>query len=548
MNTDKHGFRFLSVFICVHLWLIMFAAQAQPGSQLAFTLAADPKTFDPLLATESVSETIRYLTGGVLIRFNRSTQQLEPELASSWKVLDQGRRIDFVLRHNVRFSDGGPFGPEDVIATMRRLMTPGIVSVIADSFHEAGGEAKAQANGPDGVSIFFSKPVAGLEVQFDQLAITSASPNSANAVLGPFMLAEHKGGQYVLLKRNPHYWKTGAGGAHLPFLDSIRLDIQSNRETELLRYRRGELQLVDKLEPEAFERLSREPQSGALNVGASLDTEFFWFNQAPAGNLPAYKKRWFESKLFRQAMSAAVNRDDIVRLVYRGYAHPAATSVSPANKFWFNPAVAPPSHDPTLALKLLRQDGFHMQGGALLDRDGNRVEFSMITNAGSKTRIQMGTILQQDLMKIGVRLNFQPIEFQSLIERITRTQQYESCLLGFSNVDPDPNSQMDVWLSSGSLHPWNPGQAKPATPWEAEIDRLMQVQHSAIDPAARKKAIYSVQEILAEQSPAVFLAHADVLVAVSPLVRNAAPTPLPPHLYWNIEYLSFAGPPQPGKK
>jgi peptide/nickel transport system substrate-binding protein len=141
-----------------------------------------------------------------------------------------------------------------------------------------------------------------------------------------------------------------------------------------------------------------------------------------------------------------------------------------------------------------------------------------------------------------------PVEFQSLIERITRTQQYESCLLGFANVETDPNNQMNIWMSSGVLHPWNPGQLKPATDWEAEIDRLMRAQHAAGDPAERRKAFQGVQEILAEQSPAVFLVNPDVLAAVSPALRNAAPSPLPPHLYWNVEHLYLAGPAQPKRK
>jgi peptide/nickel transport system substrate-binding protein len=522
---------------------LMSCVLARGDSQLRFTIAGDPKTLDPLRATEEASETVRYLTGGVLIRFNRSTQQLEPELAESWNTLDRGRRIDFVLRRNIRFSDGTPFGPADVIATVRRMMSPGMESGIADSFRAAGGQVTARENGPEGVSVLFSDPVAGLEMLFDQLAITSARAAAPDrAVLGPFMVEDHKGGQYVLLKRNPYYWKKGPRGVKLPYLDSIRLDIQSSRETELLRYRRGELQLVDKVEPEAFERLSRDPHSGAVNAGPSLDTEFLWFNQAPSAQLPLAMRKWFQSTLFRRAISAAINREDIVRLVYRGYAHAAVSPVSPGNKFWFDARAAMPGHDPTHALKMLEQDGFHLDAGVLRDRDGNRVEFSMITNAGSKTRTLMGTVLQQDLLKIGIRLNFLPIEFQSLVERITKTQQYESCLLGFSNVEIDPNNQMNVWLSSGALHAWNPRQPKPSTSWEAEIDRLMQVQHSAIDPQARKKAFDSVQAVIADQVPMVILVYPDVLAAVSPRVRNASPSQLPPHLYWNIEYLSLGNP------
>ena len=514
---------------------------AQGATELRFCLRTDPKTFDPLLAVEESSETIRYLTSGVLIRFNRATQQLEPELAASWVVRDQGRRIDFVLRRGIRFSDGAPFGPADVIATFRRITTPDLHSAIADAFRSAGGEIKAEADGPDRVTVFFSKPVAGLELLFDQLAISPARAGQRErAVLGPFTLEEYKNGQYVELRRNPHYWKTDSGGKALPRLDSLRLYIQTNREIELMRFRRGELHFVDRLDPEAFDRLRRESPAAALDVGPSLDAEFFWFNQAPNAPIPSYRTRWFQSTRFRQAISSAVNREDIARLVYRGYAHPAGGPVSRANKLWYNTRVAPRKFDPDAALRLLRDDGFRLDGETLRDRDGNPVEFSLITNAGSKTRGQIGAMLQQDLKRIGIRLNFTPLEFQSLIERITRTQAYEACLLGLTNVEMDPNSQINVWMSSGTHHAWNPGQREPATPWEAEIDRLMKLQGAAVAVSERKKAFDRVQEIVAEQSPIIYLVHPDVLVAVSPQVRNAAPAALPPHLYWNIEHVWLA--------
>jgi peptide/nickel transport system substrate-binding protein len=513
------------------------------GSELRFAVRAEPKSFDPLLAEEEVSETIAYLTAGVLIRFNRETQRLEPELATSWKVLDNARRIDFTLRSGVRFCDGGPFGPADVVATVGRITNPDLHSGIADTFRSAGGTITARPTEPNGVSLSFSKPVAGLETLFDQLPIVATRrvpPESA--VLGPFMLAEYKSGQYVILKRNPHYWKVDTTGKKLPLLDAVRLDIQANREIELLRFRRGELHFVDKVEPDAFARLSKEFPAAALNAGASLDTEFFWLNQSPSAPAAPYKKQWFQSKLFRQALSAAVNREDVVRLVYRGYAHPAIGSVSPANRFWSNAKLAPQKYDPQLALKLLRQDGFRLQNNTLRDHQGNQVEFSLLTNAGSNTRTQIGTMLQQDLAKIGIHIQFLPVEFQSLIERITRSQQYEACLLGFSNIEVDPNGQMNIWMSSGNLHAWNPSEKKPATSWEADIDRLMEQQHAATDAAVRKKAFDRVQEIVYEQQPIVYLVNPDVLVAVSPLLRNIAATPLPPHLYWNIEHLFLAGP------
>jgi peptide/nickel transport system substrate-binding protein len=521
--------------------LLTFAATAFAQGELRFSIHADPKNLDPLLADEEVTETVRYLTGGVLVRFNRQTQKIEGELASSWKVTADGRKIDFDLRPNLKYSDGSPFGAADVVATVRRMTAPGLQSGVADAFRSGGGELTAQATGPNKVSLNFSTPVAGLDMLFDQLVISPDRPDAhGKVVLGPFRVAEHKSGQFVLLERNPHYWKTGKDGKRLPYLDRIRLDIVANRDTELLRFRKGELHMVDKLEPEAFERLHKEASESAKNAGSSLDGEFFWFNQRPNPAVPEFKQRWFQSTLFRRAMSIAVNRDDIIRLVYRGYAHAAAGPMAASNQVWFNSKVAAPRFDPQLALKLLQQDGFRLDGGTLKDRDGNPVTWSLITNARSKTRAQIGALIQQDLGKIGVQVNFTPMEFQSLVERITRSQQYEACLLGLANIEIDPNSQMNVWMSSGTHHPWNPSQAKPATQWEAEIDRLMQQQHTSLDIATRKRAFDRIQEIISEQQPIIYLVHPDVLVAVAPQVQAAFPTPLPPHLHWNAEYLRLS--------
>jgi peptide/nickel transport system substrate-binding protein len=374
----------------------------------------------------------------------------------------------------------------------------------------------------------------------DQLPICRAgAERTSQSGLASFVVAGYKSGQYVQLRRNPYYWKT-ENGRRLPRVDAIRLDIQTNRDTELLRFRRGEIHFVDKLEPEAFERLRQAPNAGAINAGPSLDAEFFWFNQKPGAPIAPYKLRWFQSTRFRRAISAAVNRDDIVRVVYRGFAKPASGPISPTNRTWYNPRVSVPKYDPAVVLKLLSEDGFRLNGGILRDHDNRTVEFSLLTNAGSRVRSQIGAMIQQDLKKIGIQVNFAPVEFQSLVERISTTQDYEACLLGLTNVELDPNSQANVWLSSGTHHAWNAEQLKPATPWEAEIDQLMRVQATAGSEGVRKKAFDRVQEIIMEQAPMIYLAYPDVLLAISPLVRGAAPSALPPHIIWNVEQLYLA--------
>jgi len=151
-------------------------------------------------------------------------------------------------------------------------------------------------------------------------------------------------------------------------------------------------------------------------------------------------------------------------------------------------------------------------------------------------------MIQQDLSTLGIHLNVVTLDFPSLIERITASFAYEACLLGLTNLDLDPNGQMNVWLSSGRNHPWNPRQKTPATSWEAEIDRLMQAQASTVDYRKRKGYFDRVQQILYEQAPILYLVNRNALAAVSPLLRNVDPTPLAPGLLWNVEWLWFAAP------
>jgi peptide/nickel transport system substrate-binding protein len=212
--------------------------------------------------------------------------------------------------------------------------------------------------------------------------------------------------------------------------------------------------------------------------------------------------------------------------------------ISPANKFWFNSSLQPHAFDQKAALQLLDQDGFRMKDGALHDRTGHLVEFSIITNAGNKYRERMATMIQQDLAAIGMRVNVVTLDFPSLIERITRTFDYEACLLGLVNNDLDPNSQMNVWLSSAENHQWNPTQKTPATAWEAEIDNLMHEQASTLDLKKRKQAVDRVQEIVWQQEPFIYLVNKNAMSAVSTRVHNAHPVVLRPQVYWNIDELT----------
>lgn len=526
--------------ILIGCFLLSGVASTQVANELRFCLRAEPKTFDPLKVDDDASLAIRYLTGGVLIRANRQTQALQPELAESWKVSKDDREITFKLRQGVRFSDGSPFSPQDVAYTVNRLMDPALHSSTGDAFRSGNSTVATKLLGPNQIAVTFSAPVIGLATLFDQVAIMSSrAANKEAAVLGPFMVSEYKPGSSILLKRNPNYWKKDAQGRQLPYLDAIRLDIQPNRDVEVLRFRRGELDLINSIDTEYYDRLKASSPNVVHDAGASLDSEFMWFNQVANAPIPAYKRNWFRSTNFRKAISGAINRADLSRVVFNGHAQPGVGPVSPANKFWFNNHLKPESYSTQAALQRLQADGFKLQNGTLRDKDGNAVEFSIVTNAGNKYRERMAVMIQEDLGKIGVKVNVVTLDFPSLIERIAQKFNYEAAILGFQNVDLDPNGQMNIWLSSAEDHAWNPQQKKPETLWEAEIDRLMREQASASDPKKRKAAFDRVQEIVFEQAPFIYLINKDALSAVSTAVEGATPVILSPQTYWNAERLTI---------
>jgi len=524
----------------VVVWICALAGlAAAQGGELRFCLHMEPKTFDPLKVEDDASVSIRYLTGGVLVRLNRQTQVLEPELAQSWKVSKDGREISFKLRGGISFSDGTPFSAEDVAYTMHQLMDPALHSPTGDAFRTAPGNVETKVVSPTQISITFPAPVAGLEKLFDQVAILSThSQKKEMAVLGPFVVVDYKPGSTVLLKRNPNYWKTDEQGRKLPYLDAIQLDIQPNRDVEMLRFKRGEEDLINSLDSDYFDKLASTSPQLVHDAGPSLDSEQLWFNQVARAPIPGFKKNWFRSANFRRAISEAINRADLSRIVFLGHAQPAIGPISPANKFWFNSKLKAEAYSPEGALKALQSEGFRLENGTLKDHDGNAVVFSIIANSGNKYRERMATLIQDDLQKIGIRVNVVTLDFPSLIERMTQSFDYEAILLGLTNADLDPNTQMNVWLSSAENHQWNPQQKTPETAWEAEIDKLMRIQASSGDAKKRKESFDRVQEIVVEQAPFIYLINKNALAAVSTTVHGASPVILHPQTFWNAERMT----------
>jgi peptide/nickel transport system substrate-binding protein len=207
----------LAALCCVSI----LAAAGQPR-ELRLCLSSEPKTFDPLKVSEQSSEIVRYLTGGVLVRVNRVTDQLQPELAESWKLSDGGRTITFHLRAGLKFSNGAPLTAKDVARTFNTALDPKQAAPVGDIFRSEQTTPEARVVSPLDVTIHYAQPKPGIDRLFDALSIVPANAGKLPASAGPFFVSEYQPGDYVRLARNPNYWKRDAAGKQLPYLDSIR--------------------------------------------------------------------------------------------------------------------------------------------------------------------------------------------------------------------------------------------------------------------------------------------------------------------------------------
>ena len=283
------------------------------------------------------------------------------------------------------------------------------------------------------------------------------------------------------------------------------------------------------------------------DLGPSLEYNFLFFNQNDLSgkNLPevAAKQQWFSDLGFRRAVSRAIDREGIARLVYRGRAVPLWGNVSPGNRLWANTSLPRLPRSVSDARNILKASGFSWRpDGGLLDRQGRPVTFTIVTSSTSAQRTEMATLIQADLKELGMDVQVVPLEFRALLDRVFQTFDYDASILGLGGGDADPNGEMSVWRSSGGNHLWRLGQSGPATPWEAEVDRLMDRQLITLDYRERKRLYDRVQSVVAVNLPFVFLAAPHILVAARGDLGNFRPSILDHYTLWNVEQLFFKRP------
>jgi peptide/nickel transport system substrate-binding protein len=556
--------------------LNQFAQANADVPRLVTSVLSDPKTFNPILSQESPN--IFGFTFEGLTTTDGVTGEIVPALAESWEIEDEGKTLTFTLRAGLRWSDGEPLTTDDVVFTYDVLFNPDIPSNSRDGFRIGTQGLLPQVTQLDDRRVRFTLPepfapmlentslniipahilrptVEGRDSQGNpQFLSTWGTDTPPRQIVGngPYRLAQYIPGERVIFERNPYYWRQDPAGNLQTSIEQVVWQIVSSTDTAFFQFRSGGLDLVG-VQPDFFSLLKREEDRGNFTIyngGPGLGTNFVAFNLNRASRngkplVDPIKSAWFNSVAFRQAVSYGIDRQTMVNNIFQGLGEPQTSPISVSSPF-FAPGLRTYDYNLETARQLLLDDGFQYNAaGQLLDAEGNRVRFTLITNSGNKIRESIGAQIKNDLEKLGMQVDFQPLAFNALVDRLTDSLEWEAFVLGLTG-GLEPNGGANVWLLDGALHAFNqnagPGQTPlegwQAADWERRIADLYIEAAQVIDFDQRFELYKETQQLTQEYLPFIYLINNLSLGAVRNRVEGVQYTALGGAL-WNIHELTL---------
>lgn len=556
--------------------------RSQLTNRLIVPTPSGPATFNYPL-NQSAYSVFGYLNEG-LINENGLTSELEPGLAESWEVSKDGKKIVFTLREGLKWSDGEPMTTDDIIFSYDKIyFNDKIPSGLKDTLRVGMSRQFPKLKKIDSRRVEFSvaEPFAPfiryaggipiLPAHILQESISNTDSEGKPKFLstwgtdtdpkkivgnGQYRMLSYTPNQRVVLERNPYFWRKDTQGTTQPYIQQIVWQIIENTDTQLLNFRSGDLDSLD-VQPEVFPLLKREEKRGkytVFNGGPDTGSVFMCFNLNQGRNaqnqpfVDPIKSRWFATKEFRQAIAYGINRDAMTNNIYRGLGAPLHSPIPAQSPFYLSPkeGLKTYNYDPKKAKELLLTAGFkYNDAGDLLDREGNKVRFTLLMAAGKKVREQMGTQIKQDLGKLGIQIDTQFLSFNTYVEKLRLTKNWDTYLGGFTG-GLEPHSGYNIWSVNGTLHSFNQGPQAGEPPikgwkvadWEQKIDDLYVKASQELNEPNRKEIYAETQRIIAEQAPFIYMVNPLTFEAVRDRISGVRYSAIG-GAFWNLYELKI---------
>lgn len=528
------------------------------GSLVSSTIGEGPKTFNPFNTKDATSSTMANMMFDGLVSSRADTGEVIPKLAKSFTISPDGKTYTFKLRKGIKWSDGKSITADDVVFTWNKIILAGLGNTSTRDSVLIDGKLPLVEKIDDYTVKFITikpfapflrmlsapiapkhifEPVIKKGAKYFESFWGTTTPPSDFVINGPFKLKEYVPAQRIVFEKNPNYYEINLKNEKLPYLDKIIYLIVGDLNNEILKFEAGELDVIGLRGSNVGRYKKKEATSDFViyNIGPDTGTMFIAINmnkrKNPQGKpyVEPKKQAWFQDINFRKAIDWAIDRQGMVNNVANGLASPLFTSES-LNSIYLNKKLEK-GHPRNLekAKEYLKQSGFFWKKGVLYDKKGRKVEFDLYTNAGNTEREAIGVMVKQDLEDLGMKVNFKPIEFNSLVNKLVNDPQWDLVIMGLTGSPLEPHDGKNVWYSTGTLHLFNQsmdGKADNRYPWEVKLDKIIDDASLKIKFADRKKFYDEYQQIIYDEEPIVYLYSPIRVTAIRKKFGNIFPSPL----------------------
>ena len=528
------------------------------GGEIVISTLGEPKTFNPCNTKDATSSSMAGLLYDGLLTTQPRTGEVVPLLAKSFE--NNANTYIIHLRKGIKWTDGTPITADDVMYTYEEIVFKGLGNPSAMDAMTIEGQLP-ELEKIDNYTVKFTtpKPFAPFLRQLSYPIVpkhyfkpySDKGASVFNAFLNPdtnpktivsggaFKLKEYVAAQRVVFERNPNYYKINLNNQKLPYLNKLVYMIVGDTNNEILKFEAGEIDLIG-LKGSNVARYKIKEQTSdytIYNLGADTGTLFIVINLNNRNDkngkpyVNTVKQKWFRNKNFRKAIDYALDRKNMVQNIAFGVAEPLYTAES-INSIYLNTDIKGHPKDTNEALELLKNEGFVQKFGTLYDKNGNRVEFDLYTNAGNLEREALGVMIKQDLEELGIKVNFKPIEFNSLVNKLTDSYDWDMAIMGLTGSPLEPHDGKNVWTSKGTLHMFNMGvKENQRFEWEKELDKIFEEGALKLSFEERKPLYDRYQEIISEENPVIYLYSPIRISAIRKKFKNIFPTSLSGLLY-----------------
>lgn len=542
--------------------------------RIALALDNDIKTLNPVLVSDAYSSSVVGLMFSSMVTQNGKTGAIEPELAEKWEFKQDGKEIIFSLRPGLQWSDGQPLTADDVLFTFKDVLYNLKIPTSSRDVIRIGKQRQLpQVEKLDRLRVRFTLPepfapllrsvggttilpkhilqksIETVDAQGKPEFLTTwaiGTPLAQIVGSGPYLISEYRPAERIVLSRNPYYYKKPQ-----PYIPRFVYQIVSSPDAALLRFRARDLDVFG-LRAEDFQLLKPTEQRDRyriFNGGPDTSQSFVMFNlnlgrdQTGKPFVDPVKASWFQNLQFRQAIAYAINRQAMIDSFYRGLGKLQNSPIPQLSPYFLANGLPEYKYDPQRSQQLLSQAGFRYDAAKrLIDAQGNPVRFSLITGTGGRG-VFLGAQIKTDLEALGITVDFTPIEFGTLIDRLDNSKQWDMALLGFTG-GVEPHGSINLWAVDGDNHMFNKGAnagepeyaGRVVADWEQKINDLMIAGSQEIDEAKRKQIYGEFQLLVRQQLPLIHLVTPLYLVAIRDRLQGAEPTAIG-RAIWNLDQL-----------